>query len=173
MKKNTNRSPGFLHLNKMNINIELFKRYKPEKKVQIIMALTEDELLSITPATVTRIIKEGGTRLYRYRDKRLWIPDGFRTGNHWNSTFNAVELIKGKLFVSLYVQYSNTDTDTDATYNEFFSSGDYRGAIQYEDRYGNPHTDYYTYTPSDKARALRSLLLTYVQRKYNTNHGKD
>ena len=27
----------------MNINIELFKRYKPDKKVQIIMELTEDE----------------------------------------------------------------------------------------------------------------------------------
>ena len=103
----------------------------------------------------------------------MWIPDRFRTGNHWNSTFTGVELIKGKLYVSLYVQYSNTDTDTDATYSEFFSSGDYRGAIRYEDRYGNPHTDYYTYTQSDKARALRSMLLTYVQRKYNKNHGKD
>ncbi len=151
----------------MNINIELFRRYKPDKKVQIIMELTEDELLAITPATVTRIIKEAGTRLYKSsRNKRLWIPDQFRTGNHWNSSFNGIELIKGKLYVSLYVQYSNTDTDTDATYNEFFSRGDYRGHICYEDRYGNPHTDYYTYSPSDKARALRSLLLTYVQRKY-------
>ena len=150
----------------MNINIELFKRYKPDNKIKIINELTEDELLAINPATVTRIIKEAGTRLYKSRDKRLWIPDRFRSGNHWNSTFNGVELVKGKLYVSLYVQYSNTDTDTDATYSEFFSRGDYRGAIQYEDRFGNPHTDYYTYSPGDKARALRSLLLTYVQRKY-------
>ena len=157
----------------MNINIELFKRYRPDKKVQIIMELTEGELLNITPATVTRIIKEAGSRLYRSRNKRLWISDRFRAGNHWNSTFNAVELIKGKLYVSLYVQYSNTDTDTGATYSDFFARGDYRGHICYEDRYGNPHTDYYTYTQSDKARVLRSLLLTYVQRKYNKNHGKD
>ena len=157
----------------MNINIELFKRYKPDKKVQIIMELTEDELLNITPATITRIIKEAGTRLYRSRDKRLWIPDRFRTGNHWNSTFNGIELIKGKLYVSLYVQYSNTDTDTGATYSDFFARGDYRGHICYEDRFGNPHTNYYTYSPGDKASALRSLLLTYVQHKYNKNHGKD
>jgi len=157
----------------MNINIELFKRYKPEKKTQIIMNFTEDELMAITPATVTRIIKEAGTNFYRSRDKRFYISNRFTTGNHWNSTFTGVELIKGKLYVSLYVQYSNTDTDTDATYNEFFSRGDYRGHICYEDRYGNPHTDYYTYTQSDKARAIRSLLLTYVQRKYNKNHGKD
>ena len=150
----------------MNINIELFKRYKPDKKVQIIMELTEDELLNITPATITRIIKEAGTRLYRSRDKRLWIPDRFRTGNHWNSTFNSVELIKGKLYVNLYVQYSNTDTDRSETFNEFFSRGDYRGAIRYDDKYGSPHTDYFTYTPCDKARALRSLLLEYIQRKY-------
>jgi len=156
----------------MNINIELFKRYRPDKKTQIIMELTEDELLNITPATITRIIKEAGTRLYRSRDKRLWIPDRFRTGNHWNSTFNAVELIKGKLYVSLYVQYSNTDTDTDATYNEFFSRGDYRSSIEYEDRFGGKQTTYYTYSPGDKARALRSLLLTYVQRKYKSYYDK-
>lgn len=157
----------------MNINIELFKRFKPEKKVQIIMELTENELLAITPATVTRIIKEAGTRLYRSRDKRLWIPDRFRTGNHWNSTFNSVELIKGKLYVNLYVQYSNTDTDRCETFSEFFARTDYRGAIQYNDKYGNPHTDYFTYSQSDKAKAIRSLLLTYVQRKYNKNHDKD
>ena len=150
----------------MNINIELFKRYKPEKKTQIIMDLTEDELMAITPATVTRIIKETGTNFYKSRNKRLWISDRFRTGNHWNSTFNSVELIKEKLYVNLYVQYSNTDTDRSETFSEFFSKEDYRGAIRYDDKYGNPHTDYYTYSPSDKARALRSLLLTYVQRKY-------
>ena len=150
----------------MNINSELFKRYKPDRKVQIIMELTEDELLAITPATITRIIKEVGTRLYKSKDKRLWVPDQFRTGNHWNSTFIGIELIKGKLYVDLYVQYSNTDTDRSETFSDFFSRGDYRGAIRYDDKYGNPHTDYYTYSPSDKARALRSLLLTYVQRKY-------
>ena len=78
----------------MNINIELFKRYKPAKKTQIIMDLTEDELMAITPATVTRIIKETGTNFYKSRNKRLWISDRFRTGNHWNSTFNSVDLIK-------------------------------------------------------------------------------
>ena len=156
----------------MNINIELFKRYKPDRKNQLIMEMTENELLAITPSTVTRIIKEVGTRLYRSRDKRLWIPDQFRTGNHWISTFNGIELIKGKLYVSLYVQYSNTDTDRSETFSEFFSRGDYRGAIRYDDKYGNPHTDYYTYSPSDKARALRSLLLTYVQRKYKSYYEK-
>ena len=44
----------------MNINIELFKRYKPDKKVQIINELTEDELLNITPATVTRTLQIQG-----------------------------------------------------------------------------------------------------------------
>ena len=113
-----------------------------------------------------RIVKEVGTNFYKSRDKRVYITE--RTGNHWNSTFTGVELIKGRLYVNLYVQYSNTDTETSETYSEFFTRGDYRGAICYEDRYGNPQTEYYTYSTGDKARAIRSLLLEYVQRKYKT-----
>ena len=46
LKLTINRSPGFLmnNLNKMNMNIELFRRYnKPDKKIKIIMELTEHE----------------------------------------------------------------------------------------------------------------------------------
>ena len=41
-----------------NINIELFKRYAPKKKLEIINALTENEFLAITNKTILRIIKE-------------------------------------------------------------------------------------------------------------------
>ena len=44
----------------VNINIELFKRYAPKKKLEIINALTENELLAITNNTILRIIKEAG-----------------------------------------------------------------------------------------------------------------
>lgn len=43
-----------------NINIELFKRYAPKKKLEIINALTENEFLAITNKTILRIIKEAG-----------------------------------------------------------------------------------------------------------------
>lgn len=105
----------------MNINIEIFKRYAPGKKLRIIKGLSDQELLAILPETVTRIIKEEGTNFYKSRDKRLLVSAKFKTGNNWESTFNGVELIKGKLYVSLYVQYANTDTDSIETYDKFFS----------------------------------------------------
>ena len=43
-----------------NINTELFRRYAPKKKIEIIKSLTQEELLAITPKTVTRIVKEAG-----------------------------------------------------------------------------------------------------------------
>ena len=153
----------------MNINIEIFKRYAPGKKLRIIKGLSDLELLAISTETVTRIIKEEGTNFYKSRDKRLHVSPKFKTGNNWDSTFTGVELIKGKLYVSLYVQYSNTDTETTETYAKFFSMGEYRGFVHYEDRYGNSQTDYFTYSQSDKARAIKSLLLEYVQRKYKLN----
>lgn len=153
----------------MNINIEIFKRYAPGKKLRIIKGLSDLELLAISIETVTRIIKEEGSNFYKSRDKRLHVSPKFKTGNNWDSTFTGVELIKGKLYVSLYVQYSNTDTEVAEAYAKFFSMGEYRGFVHYEDRYGNPQTDYFTYSQSDKARAIKSLLLEYVQRKYNLN----
>ena len=43
-----------------NINVELFKRYAPKKKLEIINSLSESELLSISYTTILRIIKEAG-----------------------------------------------------------------------------------------------------------------
>lgn len=39
-----------------DINIELFKRYQPKKKLEIIEALTEKELLAVKESTVIRIV---------------------------------------------------------------------------------------------------------------------
>lgn len=44
-----------------NINVELFKRYAPKKKLEIINSLNSSELSNVTPATITRIVKEAGT----------------------------------------------------------------------------------------------------------------
>lgn len=36
-----------------NINVELFKRYAPKKKLEIINSLSESELLSISYTTIS------------------------------------------------------------------------------------------------------------------------
>ncbi len=83
----------------ININNELFKRYAPKKKIEIIENLTSSELLATTPATMERIIKEAGRYQYKSVDKRLFISRDRQEGNSWNSMVEALELIKGKLYL--------------------------------------------------------------------------
>ena len=54
---------------KTNINIELFKRYQPKRKLEMIDNLTTDELFAISPDTMKRIIKEAGTNFHNRRTK--------------------------------------------------------------------------------------------------------
>ena len=153
---------------KTNINLELFKRYAPKRKLSIIESLTQEELLAITPATIIRMVKEAGKSIYKSkRDKTLMVSRQRRTGNDWNSWFNGVDLMKGKLYVNFYIQYDNTDTNDCISYGEFMRDRDrFRGTIKSTDRYDNPQTYYYFYDNDDRARAIKSLLLEYVYTKY-------
>ena len=150
----------------MDINKIIFSRTAPKKKVEIAENLTRAELLSITPATISRMIKDAGSRLYKSRDKEIRIPYERRTGNSWNSTVEGVRNYKGNPMLDLYIQYENTDTSTSVSISDFLNKGDYRGSIIRDDRYGNPRSYYFTYSSADKARFVRQLLLEYINRKY-------
>ena len=134
-----------------NINQIIFTRTQPKKKLEIINSLSEAELMATTEATITKIVKEAGSR----------------KGNNWNSTVEGVELIKGKLYLDFYIQYENTDTNTSEEFDDFFRRGNFRGEIRRLDRYGNGRTYYFCYDETDKARVMRSILLEYVYSKYN------
>ena len=152
---------------KTNINTELFKRYAPKNKLAIIDKLTQEELLAITPATITRMVKETGDGDKKSPNKYLRIRLSLRRGNNWNSQFEGIELYKKKLYVRLYVQYTNTDTEQSIPYSEFMRDKDrFRGTINTTDLYGNPQTYYYFYDNQVRARAIKSLLLEYVYTKY-------
>ena len=150
----------------MDINKIIFSRTAPKKKVEIVENLTETELLSVTPATVSKMIKEAGTRLYKSRDRKLRISYERRTGNDWNSTVAGVRNYKSNPMLDLYIQYENTDTSTSVSLRDFLNNGDYRGRIERDDRYGNPRSYYFTYSSADKARFVRQLLMEYLNRKY-------
>ena len=150
----------------MNINEFIFSRTQPQKKIDTINALTKDELLSTSEATVKRIVKDVGRRMWKTRDKELRISHERRAGNAWNSLIEAVELIKGRLYLEVYLQYENTDTSTSEEYNDFFRNGNYRGEVRRLDRYGNGRTYYFLYNLSDKASVMKSILLEYVYTKY-------
>ena len=151
----------------MNINIELFRRTAPEKKLEIISNLSKGELLNITETTLLRIVKETGHGKPRSRNKEFYISYDRQTGNDWNSQVEGLELYKGKLSIRFYIQYSNTDTTKYDYLSDFLRRGDYRGTIQYEDRYGNRQTSYFTYDESDKAKVIKSFCLEYIYTKYH------
>lgn len=151
----------------ININVELFKRYAPKKKLEIIERLTPVELMNVTTVTVTRIVKEAGENMWKsHRNKTLRISRDRRRGNSWNSTIEAVDLIKGKLYLDVYCQFDSTDTNTSEPVESFLKYGDCRIQITRDDRYGNPQTHYFTYDEGDKQRVIRSILEEYVYTKY-------
>ena len=150
----------------MNVNNFIFTRTQPKKKLETIENLSNDELLAVTESTVKKIIQEVGQRRYKSRDKDLRIDYDRRCGNNWNSTVESVDLVKGKLYLSFYIQYENTDTNTSDDYDNFFKRGNYRGEIRRLDRHGNGRTYYFCYDESDKARVMKSILLQYAYSKY-------
>ena len=150
----------------MNVNNFIFTRTQPKKKLEVIEKLSNDDLLAVSESTVKKIIQEVGQRRYKSRDKELRIDYDRRVGNNWNSTVESVDLVKGKLYIGFYIQYSNTDTNTSDDYEDFFKRGNYRGEIRRLDAYGNGRTYYFCYDESDKARVMKSILLQYVHNKY-------
>lgn len=150
----------------VNINVELFKRYAPKKKLDMIEKLGPSELMNVTTATLTRIVKEAGENMWKSRNKTLRISRERQRGNSWNSVIEAVDLIKGKLSLDVYMQYENTDGNTSISMSSFLSKGDSRAEITREDRYGNPQTYYALYDEGDKQRVIRSILEEYVYTKY-------
>ena len=56
-----------------NNNTEMFKRYAPKKKLEIIEKLGPAELMNVNVATLTRIVKEAGRNMWKSRNKTLRI----------------------------------------------------------------------------------------------------
>lgn len=150
----------------MNINKLIFSRTAPKRKQESIENLSPKELLSITSDTILRMVKETGSKRYKSRDKELYISPELRTGNNWNSELESVEIYKGHLYVALYVQYSNTDTTKTERLEKFLRPGDYQGNILGSDHQGNPRHYYFTYSESDKAECVKSLIITYLRLRY-------
>lgn len=150
----------------MDINKVIFSRTAPSKKVEIVKALSISQLLFITPEAITRMVKETGSGISKSRNKELRISSDLRTGNNWNSEIEGVRLYKGHLSVGFYLQFENTDTNTNDTLENFLNKGDYRGSVIRSDRYSNDRHYYFTYNEADKAEFVKSLLLEYLNRKY-------
>ena len=149
-----------------NINQELFKRYNPKRKQEIINNLTTAELLATTPETIKRIAKEAGRKVGISRKKVLRISNERRIGNAWNSDIEAIEYINGNLYLNIYFQMDNTDTNICEKYSNFFKGDEYHGKHYTTNRYGDEVPHYFSYDKNDKAAVIKSILLEYVYTKY-------
>lgn len=144
----------------MNINEILFKGDINERKNAVENA-SESDLLRLSEDSIKRMLTEQGRDNY-YKDRKTLYFD--RVSNEWNAWAKDVELYNGKLFIEFYVQYSNTDTDTCEYLSKFLGSGEFRGSISYEDRYGNSQTSYYRFNSHDKAKVMKAICLEYLNR---------
>ena len=149
-----------------NINVELFKKYAPKMKLEIIYQLSADELLAITTESIKRIVNEAGRNIGMSRNKVLRISNERRIGNAWNSTVEAVEIHRGKLVLDIYVQMDSTDTNHFEPYSNFSKDGNYTGKVFTTNYYGDSVPHYFTYDRQDKAKVIKSILLEYVHTKY-------
>lgn len=149
-----------------NINQELFKRYAPKKKLALINGLGQSELLATAPETIKRIAKETGRSIGKSRNKVLRISNDRRSGNNWNSDIEAVEFINGNLYLNIYFQMDNTDTNICEKYLNFFKGEEYHGKHYTTNKYGDTIPHYFTYNQEDKAGVIKSILLEYVHTKY-------
>lgn len=152
----------------IDVNIELFKRTTPVKKIEIIENLKQDELLGISKGTILRIVKETGRRKTGSRNYEFYVHPNRRRGNDWNSIIEGIWLYKGKLSLITYIQLDDTDTSIIVPLNDFFKEETFRGSIKTEDFYGNIQTEYFVYGKRAKAEVIRSFCLEYINTKYKS-----
>ncbi len=160
-----------------NINVELFKRYAPKKKLEIINSLSESELLCITYRTILRIIKEAGTgdsRKTRCKFKTLYLRDA---GNNWNSTITDIyNWRKDEVFLSVYIQGDDTDTTVSCKLKDFLDNRYDEiccGKIEESFSYGYSHKKPANYRSSDRARVIKAILIAYITNKYSEKMKED
>lgn len=160
-----------------NINTELFKRYASKKKLEIINSLSENELLSISYATVLRIIKEAGkgdSSKARNKFKTLFLDNA---GNDWNSNIVSIwNCKKDSVMLSVYIQGDDTDTYSEYKLKDFLDNRYENlclGKLHESFRNGYEHDVPANYDRTDRARVVKAVYTAYVKSKYHDKPDED
>lgn len=136
----------------INIQDFIFGDMTPEKKLEIINKIGDEQIRRIKESTIIRIIEECKNNNGEFR-----INLDRRAGNHWNSTIEYLYIYKGKAIIMFYVQDDSTDTSTSESYEVFNSKQTFRGHC----RLGS-----FQYNSSDIAEVIRCILAEYVYYTY-------
>lgn len=136
----------------INIQDFIFGDMTPEKKLEIINKIGDEQIRRIKESTIIRIIEECKNNNGEFR-----INLDRRAGNHWNSNIEYLYIYKGKAIIMFYVQDDSTDTSTSESYEVFNSKQTFRGHC----RLGS-----FQYNSSDIAEVIRCILAEYVYYTY-------
>lgn len=154
----------------MNVNDFIFKKFQPKKKLEMIEKLTPLELLSVSYSTILRIIKEAGvgdSNKTRCKFKTLYLSGAT---NDWNSKItNIYNWKKDDVYLSVYIQGDDTDTDVSYKLREFLDNRyeeQCLGKLHESFRNGYEHDVPANYDREDRARVIRTILMAYVKNKY-------
>ena len=142
----------------INVNEFIFGRTKAEKKLQVLDAMSDNDIRKASDATILRIYKEcRGKDSDGKPNDRFWINCDRRAGNNWNSTIEFIYEYKGRAMVCLYVQNSSTDTSTCDSYANFNYGSRYNGSCSLGS---------FTYDADEIAGVIRCILKEFVYYKY-------
>ena len=158
----------------MDLNIELFRRISPDKKLKIVKKATQSELLSLSRPSVERMVKEAGTRInpaHIAKELRIYCD---MANNGRNSSINCIfqGRKRGSLYFNIYLQGYDTDTTEPCEYDHFANNED---LCKFEETYlyGGYNVIHAKYYPEDKARVLKAICIAYIENKYKDKLNKD
>lgn len=145
---------------RINVNEFIFGRTKAEKKLQVLDAMSDNDIRKTSDATILRIYKEcrGKDSDGNPHDK-FYIKNDRRAGNDWNSTIEFVYEYKGKAYIDFYVQNTKTDWGESVSYERFKAGTEFRG-------YSDYLNTYFRYDADDIANVIRCILKEFVYYKY-------
>lgn len=145
---------------RINVNEFIFGRTKAEKKLQVLDAMSDNDIRKTSDATILRIYKEcRGKDSDGKPNDRFWIDNKRRAGNNWNSTIEFIHEYKGKAYISFYVQNTKTDWGENVSYERFKAGTEFRG-------YSDYLNTYFRYDADDVANVIRCILKEFVYYKY-------
>ena len=158
----------------MDLNIELFRRISPDKKLEMIKKATQSELLSLSRLSIERMVKEAGTRINPAHVAKELHIDSDMANNRHNSNINCIfqGRKRNSLYFNVYLQGYDIDTEESCEYDNFANSED---LCKFKETYlyGGYNIIHAKYCPEDKARVLKAICIAYIENKYKDKLNKD
>lgn len=151
----------------MDINIELFKRTAPEKKLAIVKGASIDELKALTTDSIKRMIREAGIRRQENHVAKILYIDREMAHNDRNSSIDCIYQgnTRDTWYLDVYIQGYDTDRVVCTTLDTFFEQREVASFI--EEYLTSPKVTIHAYyEPEDKARVYKAICIAYIENKY-------